>query len=92
VDVVIHSYRHRFGLVPGDPALADIERGWRAAAITVPTITFDGADDGVRPPAPASQHAAPLHRPAIAPVVPGCGQHNMPQEVPHRERGASVPS
>ncbi len=25
VDVVIHSYRHRHGLVAGDPALADIE-------------------------------------------------------------------
>jgi uncharacterized membrane protein YqgA involved in biofilm formation len=26
VDVVIQSYRHRFALVPGDPAYADIER------------------------------------------------------------------
>src|SRR3954468_10445957 len=26
VDVVIQSYRHRFGLVPGDPAYAGIER------------------------------------------------------------------
>ncbi len=26
VDVVVHSYRHRFGLVPGDPALDVIER------------------------------------------------------------------
>ena len=26
VDVVIHSYRHRFGLVPGDPAVAAVER------------------------------------------------------------------
>src|SRR5215510_6557065 len=25
VDIVIHSYRHRFGLVPGDPAMAHIE-------------------------------------------------------------------
>ncbi|MBE7248866.1 MAG: alpha/beta fold hydrolase, partial [Actinomycetospora chiangmaiensis] len=25
VDVVVHSYRHRFGLVPGDPALGEIE-------------------------------------------------------------------
>jgi hypothetical protein len=42
--VVIQSYRHRFGLVPGDPAYADIERRLAAQpAITVPTITFDGA-------------------------------------------------
>jgi S-formylglutathione hydrolase len=26
VEVVIHSYRHRFGLVPGDPAYVEIER------------------------------------------------------------------
>ncbi len=82
VDVVIQSYRHRFGLVPGDPACAGIERRLAAQpAIAVPAITFDGADDGVRPPADASAHAhrftgARSHR-----VVPGVG-HNMPQEVP----------
>ena len=32
VDVVIQSYRHRFGLVPGDPAYADIERAAGGAA------------------------------------------------------------
>jgi pimeloyl-ACP methyl ester carboxylesterase len=54
VPVVIHSYRHRFGLVPGDPATAAIEaRLAKQPPITVPTITFDGADDGVRPVAPA---------------------------------------
>ena len=82
VDVVIQSYRHRFALAAGDPAYADIERRLAAQpAITVPSITFDGADDGVRPVAPASQHAhfftgARQHR-----VVPGVG-HNLPQEVP----------
>jgi pimeloyl-ACP methyl ester carboxylesterase len=90
VDVVIQSYRHRFGLVPGDPAYADIERRLAAQpAIGVPTITFDGADDGVRPVAPAAQHAkfftgARDHR-----VVPGVG-HNMPQEVPGVFAGAVV--
>ena len=82
VDVVIQSYRHRYALTPGDPDLLDIERRLATQpAITVPSITFDGADDGVRPVAPASQHArffagARSHR-----VVPGVG-HNMPQEVP----------
>lgn len=82
VDVVIHSYRHRFGLVAGDPAYAPIEQRLAAQpAITVPTITFDGADDGVRPPAPAAAYehrftASRSHR-----LVPGVG-HNMPQEVP----------
>ncbi|MBB3177706.1 alpha/beta fold hydrolase [Variovorax sp. Sphag1AA] len=82
VDVVIHSYRHRFGLVAGDPAYADIETKLAAQpAITVPTITFDGADDGVRPPADASAHAHRFAGPRSHRVVPGVG-HNMPQEVP----------
>ena len=82
VDVVIQSYRHRFGLVPGDPALAGIEaRLAQQPAITVPTLTFDGADDGVRPPAPAAQHAHRFSGPRTHTVVPGVG-HNMPQEVP----------
>jgi pimeloyl-ACP methyl ester carboxylesterase len=82
VEVVIQSYRHRFGLVAGDPALAGIEARLAAQpAISVPSITFDGADDGVRPPAAAAQHArfftgARSHR-----IVPGAG-HNLPQEKP----------
>ena len=80
--MVIHSYRHRFGLVAGDPAYAQIEdRLARQPPIGVPTISFDGADDGVRPPADAAQHghrftAARSHR-----VLPGVG-HNVPQEAP----------
>ena len=82
VDVVIQSYRHRFGLVPGDPALAGIEaRLALQPAITVPTLTFDGGDDGVRPPASAAQHAHRFTGPRVHAVVPGVG-HNMPQEVP----------
>ena len=82
VEVVIHSYRHRFGLVAGDPALTDIERRLAVQPpITVPSITFDGADDGVRPPAPAEQHAHQFTGPRSHRIVPGVG-HNLPQEVP----------
>jgi len=82
VEVVIHSYRHRFGLVPGDPACADIEaRLARQPPITVPAITFDGLDDGVRPPADTAQHARHFTGPRSHRHVPGVG-HNMPQEVP----------
>jgi pimeloyl-ACP methyl ester carboxylesterase len=82
VDVVVHSYRHRFGLVPGDPALAGIEaRLALQPAISVPTLSFDGADDGVRPPATAAQHARRFTGPREHTVLPGVG-HNMPQEVP----------
>jgi pimeloyl-ACP methyl ester carboxylesterase len=82
VDVVIQSYRHRFGLAPGDPAYAEIERRLNLQpAITVPAITFDGADDGVRPPASAAQHGHLFTGPRSHRLVPGVG-HNMPQEVP----------
>jgi pimeloyl-ACP methyl ester carboxylesterase len=82
VDVVIHSYRHRFGLVAGDPAYADIERRLAAQPpITVPTITFDGTDDGVRPPAPAERSAHRFTGPRRHGIVAGVG-HDMPQEVP----------
>ena len=88
VDVVIQSYRHRFGLIAGDPALLDIERRLAAQpAITVPSITFDGLDDGVRPPAPAAQHARQFTGPRSHRVVPGVG-HNLPQEVPQVFAGA----
>ncbi|MFM9427077.1 pimeloyl-ACP methyl ester carboxylesterase [Variovorax sp. GrIS 2.14] len=82
VDVVVHSYRHRFGLVPGDPAYDYIERQLAAQPpIAVPTITFDGIDDGVREPADASAHAAKFTGQRSHRLVPGVG-HNMPQEVP----------
>lgn len=82
VDVVIHSYRHRFGLVPGDPAVTDVER--RIAAqpvITVPTISFDGLVDGVRPWEPASANAHRFKGWRDHRVLPGIG-HNLPQEAP----------
>ncbi len=82
VDVVIHSYRHRFGLVPGDPALAEVEAALALQPpIRVPALSFDGADDGVRPPAPACQHAHRFTGARSHAVVSGVG-HNMPQEVP----------
>jgi pimeloyl-ACP methyl ester carboxylesterase len=82
VEVVIQSYRHRYGLVPGDPAVADIEAALALQpSIAVPAITFDGTDDGVRPPAPASQHARHFTGPRSHVVLPGAG-HNLPQERP----------
>jgi pimeloyl-ACP methyl ester carboxylesterase len=82
VEVVIHSYRQRYGLVQGDPAYADIERQLaKQPVISVPTITFDGADDGVRDPSPAAAHARFFSGPRSHHIVPGVG-HNMPQEAP----------
>ncbi|HET6981196.1 MAG TPA: alpha/beta hydrolase [Myxococcaceae bacterium] len=79
VDVVIHSYRHRFGLVPGDPALETLEQRLAAQPdLVVPAVTLAGADDGVDPPKgpPARFRDLRAHH-----TVPGVG-HNLPQEAP----------
>lgn len=82
VDVVIHSYRHRHGLVAGDPAYADIEKRLALQPqINVPCITLDGADDGVNPSKPAQAQASCFSGPREHRVIAGVG-HNFPQEAP----------
>ncbi|MFM9916485.1 MAG: alpha/beta fold hydrolase [Rhizobacter sp.] len=82
VDVVIHSYRHRFGLVPGDPAHAGIERRLaQSPSIIVPTISFDGADDGLFAPSDAMHDAQHFTGRRTHRIAPGVG-HNLPQEAP----------
>ena len=82
VDVVIHSYRHRFGLVPGDPGLERTELDLvEQPCIGVPTIALAGDADGVMPAEASQSHgrfftAAYDHR-----VIPLAG-HNLPQEAP----------
>jgi pimeloyl-ACP methyl ester carboxylesterase len=82
VEVVIQSYRHRFGYAPGDPALEDIEAQLAAQpAITVPTINLVGTDDGVSRTSESDSAAAHFSGPYRRRVVPGAG-HNLPQETP----------
>jgi pimeloyl-ACP methyl ester carboxylesterase len=82
VDVVIHSYRHRFGLADGDRRYADIQRRLAALpAITVPTITLDGGGDGVAPATDGTASAAKFIGPRSHRVIPRAG-HNLPQEEP----------
>jgi len=82
VEVVIHSYRHRFGYAPGDPALEEIERRLAARPlISVPTILLHGGDDGVDPAVQSESHARFFTRLYQRQVIPGVG-HNLPQEAP----------
>ncbi|HEX7688543.1 MAG TPA: alpha/beta hydrolase [Burkholderiaceae bacterium] len=82
VDVVLHSYRHRHGLAPGDSRYDALERALAALPpIAVPTITLDGTDDTVTPPRDGRDDARHFtgwreHR-----LVPGAG-HALPQEAP----------
>jgi pimeloyl-ACP methyl ester carboxylesterase len=82
VDVVIHSYRHRYGLVTGDPAVEDTERRLTSQpSIGVPTICMDGDADGVRAPEGSAGHEGHFTGPYERRVVPLAG-HNIPQEAP----------
>lgn len=82
VEVVIHSYRHRFGLVAGDPALAPVERQLAAQPpITVPAITLDGDADGVLALGGTARHAPRFAGPHEHRVLRN-GGHNLPQEMP----------
>jgi pimeloyl-ACP methyl ester carboxylesterase len=82
VDIVIHSYRHRYGYAPGDPDLEWVEQRLAATpAISVPTIALYGGGDGVSGrPNPQTQprffSGSIEHR-----VIPEIG-HDTPQEAP----------
>jgi pimeloyl-ACP methyl ester carboxylesterase len=83
VDVVVQSYRHRYGYAPGDPALLGIEARLAAQPkISVPTINLDGEGDGVRPVSrtvdPSAKHFSGPYERRLIPLV----GHNVPQEAP----------
>lgn len=50
-DVVLHSYRHRWGLAPGDPHYAAAEAALNPAPVlTLPTLVLHGAADTCNDP------------------------------------------
>lgn len=83
VDIVIHSYRHRFGGIWGDPALDGIETRLAAQPdILVPTIVLEGDSDGVEGPLPVEDGNAPHFKSFYQRrILTGIG-HNVPQEAP----------
>jgi pimeloyl-ACP methyl ester carboxylesterase len=82
VDVVIHSYRHRFGYAPGDPDLDAIEQRLAALpVIRVPTIALHGGGDGVSAPPNAASQARFFTGSIQHRVIPMIG-HDIPQEAP----------
>lgn len=82
VEVVLHSYRHRLGLAPGDPRYEQIEQQLAAQpAITVPAVTLDGLADGNFPATDGSASARHFTGPRLHHQVPRAG-HNLPQEAP----------
>ncbi len=81
VEVVIHSYRHRYGLVAGDPRYQPLEDLLATAPpITVPTVVLESGADGVGGPLdPADREH--FTGPYEHQLLPGIG-HNVPQEAP----------
>jgi pimeloyl-ACP methyl ester carboxylesterase len=90
VDVVIHSYRHRLGLAPGDARYQQIKRELaRQPAIAVPTVTLDGLADGNFPATDGVPSAAHFTGPRVHRRIPHAG-HNLPQEAPDEFAAAVV--
>jgi pimeloyl-ACP methyl ester carboxylesterase len=82
VDVVVHSYRHRFGQVEGDPRYAPIEQQLaQRPSISVPSVILTGADDGVSSKRDEASALRGFAGPVRREVLPGVG-HNVPQEAP----------
>ncbi|WP_103865901.1 alpha/beta fold hydrolase [Aquimarina sp. I32.4] len=82
VAVVIHSYRHRFGLVEGDSRFEETEKALaNQPQINVPTIVLDGDSDGVIP-LESDEYDAPYFIGEYQRrIIKGAG-HNLPQEKP----------
>lgn len=89
VEVVIHSYRVRYGYAPGDPSLSALERRLAAQpSISVPTINLHGTGDGISPPGPSDGDARHFTGPYERRLVRGAG-HCVPQDAP-RETAEAV--
>lgn len=82
VDIVVHSYRHRYGLAMGDPKFETIEKNLQSQPrIKVPSIVLDAEADGVEPFSGTGKDAAYFEGGYERRVVKEVG-HNLPQEAP----------
>ncbi|WP_431198210.1 alpha/beta fold hydrolase [Leifsonia xyli] len=90
VDIVIHNYRWRLGLAPGDPRFDDVEERLAARpAVGVPAITLEGDANGafhLDPGAYRDRFTGPYeHR-----TVGGGVGHNLAQEAPQAFANAVI--
>lgn len=82
VGVVIHSYRHRYAAVPGEPALDPIEERLAAQpGIVVPGVVLPGADGRADAPEAIDHDASHFSGPYAYRLIPGAGK-NLPHESP----------
>jgi pimeloyl-ACP methyl ester carboxylesterase len=82
VAIVIHNYRWRLGLAPGESRFDEIEQRLAAApVISVPTITMEGDANGA-PHLDAKAYAAKFVGKYAHRLITGGVGHNLPQEAP----------
>jgi len=84
VDIVIHNYRWRLGLAPGEARYDELEeRLATGPVITVPTITLEGDANGAPHPDPRAYATRFSGKYTHRTIAAGVG-HNLPQEAPER--------
>jgi pimeloyl-ACP methyl ester carboxylesterase len=82
VAVVIHNYRWRLDLAPGESKYDDVEKRLaQFPVITVPTITMEGDANGAPHPEPSAYAKKFVGKYEHRNVSGGIG-HNLPQEAP----------
>jgi pimeloyl-ACP methyl ester carboxylesterase len=81
-EVVLHSYRHRWGLAEGDPAYAALEARLRPAPmIRVPTLVLHGGADPANHPSTSANRESLFAGPYQRVVLDGVG-HFPSREAP----------
>jgi pimeloyl-ACP methyl ester carboxylesterase len=82
VDIVIHNYRWRLALAPGEPRYDDLEQQLATGpTISVPTITLEGDANGAPHPEPSAYSTKFTGKYEHRTISGGVG-HNLPQEAP----------
>ncbi len=82
VEIVIHSYRHRYGLVDGDPKFEAMEQELSIQPkINIQTIVLEADSDGVVPFSEKDYDSPFFTGDYERRIINGAG-HNLPQEAP----------
>lgn len=88
--IVVHNYRWRLGLEPGEKQYEAIEQKLASSpAIGVPSVTLDGDSDGVVPATDGSSFAKKFTGKHVHHIV-ACAGHNLPQEAPQAFANAII--
>ena len=90
VDIVIHNYRWRLGLAPGEKQYDELEaRLAKSPDITVPAVTMEGDANGAAFPLPENYASKYKGEYRHYTLTGGIG-HNLPQEAPEEFADAII--